>query len=105
MPNIMKMLQQANNIQKNMAKTQEELAAQILEASSGGGAVTVTITATGDIQSIKISPDAAKSGDAEMLEDLVLTAVRSAQEMARDTSSKAMEKVTAGLKLPPGFGF
>ncbi|MBQ9344931.1 MAG: YbaB/EbfC family nucleoid-associated protein [Kiritimatiellae bacterium] len=105
MPNFMKMLKQATEIQKNMAKAQEDLVGQTLEASSGGGAVTVTITGAGDITAIKISPDVAKSGDAEMLEDLVLSAVKSAQEQARDTSSKTMAKLTGGLQLPPGFGF
>lgn len=105
MPNFMKMLKQAGEIQKNMAKAQADLAEQVLTATAGGEAVTVTITGTGDIKSIKIAPDAIKAGDPEMLEDLVLTAVQSAQAIARDTSSKVMAKLTNGLQLPPGFGF
>ena len=105
MANFMKMMKQAADMQKNMSKAQESLAAVELEHSSGGGAVTVKITGDGNVTAIRIDPKAVQAGDAEMLEDLVLTAVRGAQEMAKETAAAEMKKLTAGLNLPPGFGF
>jgi len=105
MANIMKLMKQAADMQKNMSKTQESLAAIELEHSSGGGAVVVKITGDGNITSIRIDPKAIAAGDAEMLEDLVLTAVRGAQELAKETAASEMKKLTAGMDLPPGFGF
>lgn len=105
MANIMKMMKQAADMQKNMAKAQESLAALELEHTSGGGAVTVKIAGDGNISAIRIDPKVIQPGDADMLEDLILTAVRGAQELARETAAKEMQKLTAGLNLPPGFGF
>ena len=105
MANFMKMMKQAADMQKNMAKAQESLAALELEHNAGGGAVTVKIAGDGNITAIKIDPQAIQPGDAEMLEDLILTAVRGAQELARETAAKEMQKLTAGMNLPPGFGF
>ena len=105
MANFMKMMKQAADMQKNMAKAQEALAATELEHSSGGGAVTVKISGDGNITALRIDPKVIQPGDADMLEDLILTAVRGAQELARETAAKEMQKLTAGLNLPPGFGF
>lgn len=105
MANIMKMMKQAADMQKNMAKAQESLAALELEHTSGGGAVTVKIAGDGNITAIRIDPKVIQPGDADMLEDLILTAVRGAQELARETAAREMQKLTAGLNLPPGFGF
>ena len=105
MANIMKLMKQAADMQKNMAKAQESLAAIELEHSSGGGAVTVKITGDGSITALRIDPKVVQAGDAEMLEDLVLTAVRGAQELAKETAASEMKKLTAGMNLPPGFGF
>jgi DNA-binding YbaB/EbfC family protein len=105
MANFMKMMKQAADMQKNVAKTQEALAAIELEHSAGGGAVTVKITGDGNVAAIRIDPKVIQPGEAEMLEDLILTAVRGAQELARETAAREMQKLTAGLNLPPGFGF
>ena len=105
MANIMKLMKQAADMQKNMAKAQESLAALELEHSSGGGAVTVKISGDGSITALRIDPKVVQAGDAEMLEDLVLTAVRGAQELAKETAASEMKKLTAGMNLPPGFGF
>ncbi len=105
MANIMKLMKQAADMQKNMAKTQESLAALELEHSSGGGAVTIKIAGDGNISAIRIDPKVIQSGDVEMLEDLLLTAVQGAQEMAKETAANEMKKLTAGMNLPPGFGF
>jgi nucleoid-associated protein EbfC len=102
---MMKMMKQAADMQKNMGKVQEALAAQELETQSGGGAVTVKISGDGNIRSIRIDPKAVEAGDAEMLEDLVLAAVQSAQELAKETAADEMKKITAGMGLPPGMGF
>ena len=105
MANLMKLMKQAADMQKNMAKAQESLAALELEHTSGGGAVTIKIAGDGNITAIQIDPKVIQPGDADMLEDLILTAVRGAQELARETAAKEMQKLTAGLNLPPGFGF
>ena len=105
MANIMKLMKQAADMQKNMAKAQESLAAIELEHSSGGGAVTVKISGDGSVTALRIDPKVVQTGDAEMLEDLVLTAVRGAQELAKETAASEMKKLTAGMNLPPGFGF
>lgn len=103
--NVMKMMKQAQDMQKNMAKVQETLAATELEFQSGGGAVSVSISGDGNVRSIRIDPKAIDPADAEMLEDLVLAAVQGAQEKAKETAAAAMQKVTAGMGLPPGLGF
>ena len=105
MANFMKMMKQAADMQKNLAKAQEALAGLELEHSSGGGAVTVKITGDGNVTSIRIDPKAIQPGEAEMLEDLVLTAVRGAQEKAKETAANEMKQLTAGMNLPPGMGF
>lgn len=105
MANIMKMMKQAADMQKNLAKAQEALAGLELEHGSGGGAVTVKITGDGNITAIRLDPKAVQGGDVEMLEDLVLTAVRGAQELARETAAREMKSLTAGMNLPPGLGF
>ena len=105
MAKFKKLMKQAADMQKNMAQAQESLAAIELEHRSGGGAVTVKITGDGNITGIRIDPQAIQAGEAEMLEDLVLTAVRGAQELAKETAAREMKKLTAGMNLPPGFGF
>lgn len=104
MANLMKMMKQAADMQKNMSKAQEALAGIELEQSSGGGAVTVKISGDGNISAIRIDPAVIQADDADMLEDLVLTAVRGAQELAKETAAEEMKKVTAGMNLPPGLG-
>ena len=105
MANFMKMMKQAADMQKNLSKAQEALAGLELEHSSGGGAITVKITGDGNITSIHLDPKVVSGGDVEMLEDLVLTAVRGAQDLARETAAHEMKKLTAGMGLPPGLGF
>ena len=105
MANFMKMMKQAADMQKNLAKAQEALAGLELEHRAGGGAVTVKITGDGNVTAIRIDPKVVQAGEAEMLEDLVLTAVRGAQELAKETAAVEMKKLTAGMDLPPGMGF
>jgi len=101
-----KMLQQVQQMQEQMAKAQEELANETVEASVGGGMVTVRATGAGDITEIKISPEAIDPDDPETLEDLVLAgvneALRSSQELVQSKLGGAMGGHFGGLGLP-GF--
>ena len=98
-----KMLQQVQQMQAEMAKAQEELAQETVEASAGGGMVTVRATGAGEIVEIKISPEAIDPDDPETLEDLVLAgvnqALRSAQDLAQSKLGGAMGGL-GGLGLP-----
>jgi len=92
--NMNNLLKQAQKMQRDLEKAQEEIGQKVLEASSGGGAVTVTATGKKELLSIKISPDALD--DAEMLQDLVLTAVNEVLRQADDLANDAMK----GFNLP-----
>jgi len=102
--NIQKMMKEAQKMQERLAQAQQDLAAETVEASAGGGKVTVTVTGSGDITAVKISPDVVDPQDVEMLEDLVLSGVREAQEAARKLQAERMGKVTGGLGGLPGLG-
>jgi nucleoid-associated protein EbfC len=94
------LMRQANQLQSKIKKLQEELALQEYEGSSGGGAVSVKIKGQTEIISLKITEDVVKSGDIEMLQDLVVTATNDALKRARDIHAAEMEKVTGGFNLP-----
>jgi len=94
------MMQQAQKLQAQLLKAQEELANLTVEASSGGGAVTVVMNGQQQIQSVKISPEVVNPADIEMLEDMVLTAVREAGVKAQEAAAKKMGGLTGGLKIP-----
>ena len=84
------MMQQFQRLQQQMAKAQEQLALQTVEASAGGGAVKVTMTGDQKCQSVEIASELLKDADAEMLQDLVLTAVNLALDKARDLQEQTM---------------
>ena len=86
-----------------MEEIQADLARRTVEASSGGGAVKVTAKCDGTMASIKIDPQALNPADAQLLEDMVLTAANQALAQAKEISNSEMGKITAGLSLP-GFG-
>ncbi|MEX1045101.1 MAG: YbaB/EbfC family nucleoid-associated protein [Chthoniobacterales bacterium] len=102
--NIQKMMKEAQKMQERLAKAQNDLAAQTLQVSAGGGQVNVTVNGAGDITAIKISPDAVDPSDVDMLEDLVLSGIREAQEAARKLQADTMGQVTGGLGGLPGLG-
>jgi DNA-binding YbaB/EbfC family protein len=102
--NIQKMMKEAQKMQERLAQAQQDLAAETVEASAGGGKVTVTVTGSGDITALKISPDVVDPQDVEMLEDLILSGVREAQEAARKLQADRMGQVTGGLGGLPGLG-
>lgn len=97
-------MKQAQKMQQEMAKIQEELAQKKVEAASGGGMVTVEANGQQEILSIKIDPEVINPDDKEMLEDLVLSAVNEASRKAKDLMKSELAKVTGGLNLPPGIG-
>ena len=102
--NIQKMMKEAQKMQERLAQAQHDLAAQTLDVSSGGGKVSVTVNGGGDITAIKIAPEVVDPQDVEMLEDLVLSGIREAQDAARKLQADTMGQVTGGLGGLPGFG-
>jgi len=94
------MLRQAQELQAKLAKAQEELSNTTVEASSGGGAVKVTINGQQQILSVKISPEVINPDDVELLEDLVLTAVSEAITKSQELATKHLGGLTGGLKIP-----
>jgi nucleoid-associated protein EbfC len=96
-------VKQANQMQTKLKKLQEELDTREYEATSGGGAVKATIKGDSQLTSLTVSDDVFKSGDKDMLQDLVLTAVNEAIKKAKETSAAEMEKVTGALKMPGLF--
>lgn len=100
MAGLGKFLKQAQKMQTEMARVQEELAQREVEASAGGGAVKATARCDGTIASIKIDPKVVDLKDVEMLEDLVLGAVTNALATAKKTQEEEMGKITAGMNLP-----
>ncbi len=97
------LMKQANQMQMKMKKAQEELAKREFQGSSGGGAVNVTVTGEYMITSLKIQEDVFKSGDAEMLQDLIKAATNDAVKTAKKTTQEEMEKITGGLGVPGLF--
>jgi len=96
------LMKQANQMQMKMKKLQEELATREFSGTSGGGAVKATVNGDNKIVNITIDPEVMKAGDAEMLQDLVKSAVNDALKTAKETSNQEMSKITGGLSLP-GF--
>ena len=94
------LLRQAQQMQARLAKAQEELENETVQASSGGGAVTVVATGKQSIESVTIDPGAVDPDDVEMLQDLVLTAVNEALTKSQQLASERIGAVTGGLKLP-----
>ena len=100
MSSIGKLMKQAGRIQQQMKEVQAQLAARTVEATSGGGAVKVAARCDGTVVSIKIDPQALNPNDAQLLEDLILSAANNALGQAKEISTAEMGKVTSGLGLP-----
>ena len=94
-----KMMQQVQEMQAEMAKAQEELAGETVEASAGGGMVKVKATGALEITEITISPEAIDPDDPELLADMVLAAVNEALRMAQEVAERKLGGATAGLDL------
>jgi len=102
MAGVGKLLKQAQKMQKQMESVQSKLAEQIIEVSSGGGAINIKINGQGEFQDFKIDPEFLKE-DAEFIEETLLGAVQEAAAKAKETSEEAMGAVTGGMGGFPGF--
>ena len=100
MPDFMKILQQAQEMQGRFQQIQEELQKLTVTGSAGGGMVTADVTGTGQIKKIKLDPSVVNPSDIEMLEDLIVVAVSDAQQKAQKMAQDQMGKLTGGLQLP-----
>ena len=96
----MNMIRQAQKLQAALAKAQEELGNETVEASSGGGAVTITITGHQKVLSVKINPEAVDPEDVELLEDMVMSAINEAIEKAQNLSQSRLGALTGGFNIP-----
>ena len=99
----MNMIKQAQKMQQDMLKMQEELKNRTVEATAGGGAVTVVVTGRKTVEKVTIAPSAVDPEDVEMLEDLVTTAINEAMRKVDEMTEKEMGKITGGMKLPGMF--
>ncbi|MBP6332638.1 MAG: YbaB/EbfC family nucleoid-associated protein [Aminivibrio sp.] len=95
--NMDKIMKQAQKMQAQMAKVQEDLAGEKVEGSAGGGMVTVTANGQGDVVAVRIDPEVMKGDDVEMLEDLVLAAVNEALRRSKELAAERMGRITGGL--------
>ena len=93
-------LRQAQQLQAKLAKAQEELGSITVEATSGGGAVKVVMDGHQKVHSVEISPEVIESGDAELLQDLIMTAVNEAITKSQELVSKRLSSLTGGLNIP-----
>lgn len=100
MNNMKNLMKQAQKMQTDMAKVQEELAGKLVEATAGGGVVKVTVNGQKEVKEIVIDPTAVDPEDVEMLQDLIIVAVNEALRKADEMASLEMNRVTGGLKMP-----
>ena len=100
MADMMKILQQAQQMQGQLQKIQDELSQRTVTAAAGGGMVTVEADGKGQLRKVKIDPSVVNPADVEMLEDLVLVAVTEAQKKAAAVAQEEMGKLTGGMNLP-----
>ena len=103
MNQMKKLLKQAQQMQSKMAEMQAKLEESEFEASSGGGAVLATVNGRQEVLKLKIDPKVVDPEDAEMLEDLILTAIQSAQRNASQSMQDEMGKLTGGMDLGSMF--
>ncbi|WP_447978873.1 YbaB/EbfC family nucleoid-associated protein [Candidatus Nitrospira bockiana] len=101
--NIGNIMKQAQAMQEQLAKIQEQAAAKTVDGTAGGGMVTVTANGAMDLVAVKIDPEVVKSGDVEMLQDLILAAAGEALRKAKEMMATEMKSVTGGLKIPGMF--
>ena len=100
MADIMKILQQAQQMQGRLQELQDQLQQQTVTGSAGGGMVTVEADGKGQIRRVKLDPSVVSASDVEMLEDLIVVAVADAQTKATALAQAEMGKLTGGLSLP-----
>lgn len=103
MKDLMNMMKQAKEMQARMGELQAELDRIEVQGTSGGGLVTVTLTAKGDMRGLKIDPGLIRADEAEILEDLIVAAHADARRKAEAALAGKMKELTGGLQLPPGM--
>ena len=103
MGNMNNLMKQAKKMQEQMVKMQQELEEKTVEASVGGGVVTVVANGKKEIIEITINPEVVDPDDVEMLQDLIIAAVNEATRKADDMVQSEMGKLTGGLGMPPGL--
>ena len=101
--NMQQLMRQAQKMQQDMLRKQEELQSREFTFTSGGGMVTATVTGAKELTNLTISPDCVDPDDVEMLEDMIVAAVNEAQQKADDTAAEEMGKITGGMNIP-GLG-
>lgn len=101
--NMKNLLKQANKMKEQMEKLQQEAGEKTVEASSGGGMVTVVAKAKGEVVSIKIEPSIVQDEDLEMLQDLITAAVNEALNRGQELMKNEVSKLAGGMGLPPGL--
>lgn len=102
MAGVGKLLKQAQKMQKKIEALEAELAERTIEVSSGGGAITITVTVSGDIRAIQLDPEFIKE-DKSFVEETLATGVQDAIEAARTAKEEAMGEVTSGMQMPGLF--
>ena len=103
-PNMNAMMKQVQKMQADMVKAQEELKNEVVEASAGGGMVTVKVSGDLEIREIRIDPEAVDPEDVELLQDMVLAAVNEAVRSAQELAASKMNAAAGGLAGPGGLG-
>ncbi len=98
--NMNNMIRQAQKMQQDMMKAQEELENKSYEAAAGGGVVTAVVSGKKELTSVTIDPEAVDPDDVEMLQDLIVAAVNEAMRKAAEDAAGQMAKLTGGLNLP-----
>jgi DNA-binding YbaB/EbfC family protein len=98
--NMSQMIKQAKKMQEQMEKMQAELKEKVVEASAGGGAVTVKVSGKQELLEIKIKPEVVDPEDVEMLEDLILAVINDALKKSQEMVSGEMSKITGGINIP-----
>ena len=97
------LMKQANQMQLKMKKVQDDVNQQTFDGTAGGGAVKVTVNGEHLLKSVVISSDLIKSGDPEMVQDLIVLASNDAIKMAKEVLAKEMEKISGGMNIPGLF--
>ncbi|QUL97872.1 MAG: YbaB/EbfC family nucleoid-associated protein [Candidatus Fermentithermobacillus carboniphilus] len=97
---MQRLMKEAQKLQAEMARVEEELSQRTVEGTAGGGMVKATVTCSMELKSIEIKKEVVDPDDVEMLQDLIVAAVNAAIAKARETAQEEMSKVTGGLSIP-----
>ncbi|MEU6619511.1 YbaB/EbfC family nucleoid-associated protein [Streptomyces litmocidini] len=104
-PNMQQLLQQAQKMQQDLARAQQELAATLVDGQAGGGLVKATVTGAGELRALEIDPKAVDPEDTETLADLIVAAVQAANDNAQQLQQTKLGPLAQGMGGMPGLGF